>query len=442
MISTVEKEKKLTEIRNFLYLLQYDFNYTLTEISEFLNTHSGSKLKLNKGDISKIQSNKIKFSRSIDKLILIHELLSIEIGKIKQGDVIDESTDAQSVAQKNTNHVFNSANEKSKEASFNLFQLFVEKVFPIKYRLFWVFLFFALISPTIPIVWAIKTNVWSGIDYPLNESYSTWLGEYIIAIINIMILLYYKELSYLMQFSEKYKKKAGKSGWQFVLFLLSVAFSYSLHQRFTTDQIFGWCEQSKGKLSWLGYYHMIFFSFQTWIFVNFIINLYLTGRIINDLKTNKQLMDNGLWFYSENIVKTFSNIIIKYGEILVVNSIYVLTFLYTIFISIDKIEAKKIPINTGLLELIGYSSAFLIFGIGFFWNFIVKPVINLLEYNKNKLIKNHPNNNNILALRTFPFDESPFRYLLISFLTVICIIIITVVSINLINRIIDSRLLF
>ncbi len=441
MLSNTEKEKKVNEIQKYLYLLQFDYNVTQSEIAELLNNNSGGKLNLNKGDISKIQSNKVKFNRSIDKLYLIHEILNEEIRKIKTLELNNE-IDIESINQLNVpNQFFNVEYDKDENIQFNLFQFFANKVFPNKYRYLWVFLLFILLSPGILIVWSFNTGVWSGIDYPLNESYSTWIGEFILAIINILILFYYQELSYLMQFSLKYRKLAGKYNWQIFVLILSFGFSWYFHHRFTTDQLFGWCESSSGTLSHLGYYHLMVFTIQIWILINFIINIYFTGKVINEIKEDQLFKQNGLLFYKKGVIKKLSNIIIKYGELLLVNGIYVLTFLYTIYHFIEKREANKIPVDTGLIELIGYVSIYLVFGIGFFWIFIVKPIINLLESNKKTLVQRYPNNNRISSLKIFSFEENPFRYILISFLSIISIVVISIISIILINRIINTELI-
>ena len=122
-----------------------------------------------------------------------------------------------------------------------------------------------MISPLVPIIWAMNSGVWEGIDYPLNESYSTWIGEFIFAIINIKILKYYSNFSYLLQFSENIKRKVSNYSWQLLLFIFSYAGSYYLHFRFTQDQLFGWCEKRIGILSWLGHYHTFVFAIQIWI---------------------------------------------------------------------------------------------------------------------------------------------------------------------------------
>lgn len=441
MLSNTEKEKKINEIQKYLYLLQYDYNVTQSEIAELLNNNSGGKLNLNKGDISKIQSNKVKFSRSLDKLQIILDILKKEIQKVKTLE-FDNEIDVESLNQLNVpNQFFYVEYDKDENIRFNLFQFFVDKVFPNKYRYLWVFLFFILLSPGILIVWAFKTGVWSGIDYPLIESYSAWIGEFVLAIINILILSYYRELSYLLQFSLKYRKHASNYNWQLLTLILSFGFSYYFHQNFTTDQLFGWCETNSGSLSNLGYYHLMVFTIQIWIIINFIINIYFTGKVINEFQENELFKQNGLLFYQKGVVKKLSNIIIKYIEVLLVSGIYVLTFLYTIFHFIEKREMGKIPVDTGLIELIGYVSIYLVFGIGFFWNFIVKPIINLLESNKKELIQKYPNNNRISSLNILPYDENPFKYVFLSFLAILSIVVISIISIILINRIINTELI-
>ena len=180
------------------------------------------------------------------------------------------------------------------------------------------------------------------------------------------------------------------------------------------------------------------FTIQIWIIINFIVNIYFTGKIIRDINENPILQQNGLLFYKKGIVKKLGNIIIKYGEILLVSGLYVLSFLYTIYHFIEKRELNKIPIDTGLIELIGYVCIYLVFGIGFFWIFIVKPIINLLESNKKGLIQKYPNNNRISFLNIFPYDQNPFKYVFLSFLAILSIVII---SIMLINRIINTELI-
>ncbi|RLD61973.1 MAG: hypothetical protein DRI95_13600 [Bacteroidetes bacterium] len=350
------------------------------------------------------------------------------------GDV--ESTDQLNVPDR----FFDVEYDKNENIQFNLFQIFVNKLFPKKHSLFWVFTFFIVLSPAIIVVWAFITGVWSGIDYPLSESYSTWIGEFVLAIINIMILSYYKELSYLMQFSTKYRRLAGNANWQILILVLSFGFSYYLHHNYTTDTLYGWCESDSGTLSYLGYYHSLVFSVQIWILINFIINIYFTKKIINEIRENELFKQNGLLFYKKGVVKKLSNIIIKYVILLLVTGLYMLTFLFTIYHFIEKKESFKVPVDTGIVE-IGYLSFYLVFGIGFFWVFIVKPIINLLESNKKKLIQRYPNSNRITSLKILPYEENPFEYLTIFFLAIVSIVVISVISIMLINKIINSELI-
>ncbi|MEN8120781.1 MAG: hypothetical protein ABFS35_10560 [Bacteroidota bacterium] len=440
MLSNTEKEKKINEIQKYLYLLQFDYNVTQSEIAELLNNNSNGKLKLNKGDISKIQSNKVKFSRSLDKLQLILEILKKEIQKVKSLELNNEINIEPTNQLNVPNEFFNIVYDKDENIQFNLFPFFVDKVLPNKYRLILVFLFFILLSPVVITIWAFNTGVWNGIDYPLSESYSTWIGEFVLAIINVLILSYYRELSYLMQFSCKYQKLAGNYKWQMFVLILSFGFSWYFHHNFTTDQLFGWCEKSSGILSKLGYYHLMVFTIQIWIIMNLIINIYFTGKVINDIGEYQPFKQNGLLMYKKGVVKKLSNIIIIYVKILLISGIYVLTFLYTIYRFIEKREMSMIPIDTGLIELIGYVSIYLVFGIGFFWFSIIKPIINLLESNKKDLIQEYPNNNIISSLNILPYNENPFKYVFLSFLAILSIVVISIISIILINRILNTEI--
>ena len=436
MLSNTEKEQKIIETQKLISVFQYDYNSTQSNIAKLLNRQSGGKLKLTKSDISKIQSGKVKFDRSIDKLLLINRILVQELKNIRQ----NKSNNSENKADKNnqiTDFDFFAREERKDAIKFSLFSLFVDKIFPGKYQLVWVYVFFTFLSPAILSFWAFKTGVWTGIDYPLKESYSTWLGELVLSLINILILRYYDEMGYLLHFETKFQEKTKNYFRQFLFLIFSILISFYFHKSFTKDNIFGWCEGNSGSLSVLGYYHILIFGIQIWIIFDFIVNIYFTAKIITALNENPVFQTNRLLLYKKGIVKKLSNIILIYAKILLTGGVYALIFLYTVYRFIELRTVNNIPLDTGALELIAYVIIYMFLGIGFFWFFIIKPVINLLEKSKQMLVSQYPENHRILSLKLLPFDENPFQYVFLSFCAILCIVTISIAGILLINRIVD-----
>jgi len=149
----------------------------------------------------------------------------------------------------------------------------------------WLFVIYVTITPLIPVVWAYFNDVLfknDEVDYPLSYSYATWLGDFFLgglviytikvymgmpklfdAILNDKILSN-RELSEKEAVEEKRRKvkyishKFEPSFIRYIILFISFGASWVMHDSFTKDKIFGWCELSVDSgLSYLGYYHLV-----------------------------------------------------------------------------------------------------------------------------------------------------------------------------------------
>lgn len=124
------------------------------------------------------------------------------------------------------------------------------------------------------IIIAVQTKVWSGISYPLSQSYTAWVGDFILSVSNFFILGYYT------------KNRSNPLKFSSASLILMTCFSISaiFHYLFVIDQMHGWCEiDATSGLSPLGYLHLIYSSIQLYIFIVFAysIGINLKSKSIN-----------------------------------------------------------------------------------------------------------------------------------------------------------------
>ena len=169
------------------------------------------------------------------------------------------------------------------------------------------------------IPWAINTNVWSGIDYPLQVSLHTWIGDILLGVCNGCILFYYQSIP--KAFNQIIQTKVITSGSvdtktfikttihyyrkgnRFLPYIFSMVVTLSMHYLYITDKKYGWTETGADTMfSPLGFYHMIYFFGEFSIFLIVFIKFYKTAKILRLLE---QHVNKG--FLNYNFVRLCKN---------------------------------------------------------------------------------------------------------------------------------------
>ena len=158
----------------------------------------------------------------------------------------------------------------------------------------------AIASAIIP--WAIYTEVWSGIYYSLYNSFHTWIGDIVLGATNALILYYY--LSFPRLFKRVYEFKIIDDGTSsfvslysyistkfynkkrhLIVVLISLLVAILMQYQWLIDLKHGWTETSPtGGISFLGYYHLVYFTLEVSILINFFINVFYTISLFRRLE--------------------------------------------------------------------------------------------------------------------------------------------------------------
>jgi len=214
------------------------------------------------------------------------------------------------------------------------------------------------------IPWSVITGVWNNIDYPLISSYTTWLGDIFLGIANYFIIVYYISLPHPPNYH------FNKNQYIFVL-LISFIVSIIFHFVFLVDSLYGWTEVSaSGGWSALGYYHIILFTLEFSLIINFFLSIrsYLKSNILENIQELNVLADLSIkGFYAMFFISIYLNILVftftKFSiehnavylqlimKILMYIPIYIVWFPLIFFLQlapiykIIKLEKRRIPIN-------------------------------------------------------------------------------------------------
>lgn len=208
---------------------------------------------------------------------------------------------------------------------------------------------FAIFSVVL-IVWANISGVWStDLDHHnthfLQSSWHTWVGNFLLACGNVLIILFYFEFPKLLEniynakviggdrrnFEEIYNSifVREKFKWlYFFIFCASFEIAWFLQSLWLQDNMIGWTEKEVlGQMSLLGWYHIVLFILQFSIAFSFLIN---TIKIIGlfrrlDLSINRGLLQYNvvrLCQYSAGGLKNLGDIILKILFVFAIFGIY------------------------------------------------------------------------------------------------------------------------
>ena len=149
------------------------------------------------------------------------------------------------------------------------------------------FTFYLFIYSVAVISLAMLTGVWDSIDYPLSQSYTVWIGYVFFAAAATFITLFNKNLFLLIVHANgnaaNLRKRLSSFKVRFGLLVFALLIASALHYTFLTDQLHGWCESQAGKLSLLGFYHLVLYAFNLWLSFLFIYYYTQVGKIIQSL---------------------------------------------------------------------------------------------------------------------------------------------------------------
>jgi len=203
------------------------------------------------------------------------------------------------------------------------------------------------------IPWAVDSGVWEGIDYPLSKSYITWIGNIIIGLSIIFIIRYYNAIPKAFQeiidkkifcdatcSMQKVKNGAillyAKSKYRYILFT-SFIISFFIHLTYLCgDNLYGWTEnESRNGFSYLGYYHMIYFTLMLSIVLNSFYGFYKTVRLfkkIESLVTKKEIRFNYIRLCKDNAggIKQLGDLSLKFNNIIFALGLYSSLLVFTI----------------------------------------------------------------------------------------------------------------
>ncbi len=307
--------------------------------------------------------------------------------------------------------------------------LFIYRVFGGSFTPLFTFYFF--IYCVVVLSLAVATGVWKGIDYPLSESYSVWIGYLFFASAATFITLFNKNLFRLLNFTngntEVLKKRLTSVKVSLILLILAVTISSALHYTFLTDQLHGWCESEPGKLSWLGFYHLVLYAFNLWIIFLFIYYYTNVGKIIKSLAETETNNEIGYCKNIKAILPVLSNLNIYYKLIVIAIGGFAMLFFATIILFMKKNHDYTLYlwqwVEIGILIIL-----YVGFGFVLYWRYFAKSISNFLIAERNKqLLKNYMNQQEMIYSLTLPSGPDEINQYAANILN----IIIWIVSIGL-----------
>lgn len=137
------------------------------------------------------------------------------------------------------------------------------------------------------IIWAVNTSTWSSIDYPLKSSYVTWIGDLVLAVVNIYIIKYLLSISEVFRWLNQTLgievENNQRSPRSYIVIILSAVASFLYHESFMLDNLHGWTEADVNSgLSGLGYFHAIYFWIEMSIVANFCVTAIFGTLVLGD----------------------------------------------------------------------------------------------------------------------------------------------------------------
>jgi hypothetical protein len=244
---------------------------------------------------------------------------------------------------------------------------------PINLYVFYVF-FYQLII----IIWAFISDVWDGIDYPLKESLSAYIGYLFYAICATQLTLFNFEYRKFILLSPAHKNNLFSKYFKFYTAIAALFFTFILHYNFLTDDLHGWCEKEKGIISTLGIYHFFISTFNLWIVFNFIYYFISFPKVLNLFDPTCFLTNKFEISFIEKVLKSISKINIIYKNIIISYGLFAILF----FVSIINFELNELSFNLELwqkFEIVMLTVIYLLFGFILYWKKFLEICNNFLS---------------------------------------------------------------
>ena len=287
--------------------------------------------------------------------------------------------------------------------------------------------FYFFIYCVVVISLGVATGVWKGIDYPLSQSYSVWIGYVFFAFAATFITLFNKNLFHILDFAngnaDILRKRLSSVKVRVILLFIAVVIASALHYTFLTDQLHGWCESQPGKLSWLGFYHLVLYAFNLWLTFLFIYYYTNVGKIIKSLAETDINITNGYCKDIKTILPILSSLNIYYKLIVIAYGGFSMLFFATTILFMKNNNDFTLYlwqwIEIGILIIL-----YVGFGFVLYWQYFAKNISNFLIAERNKqLLKNYTNQQEMVYALTLPSGPDEINQYVANILNIIIWII-------------------
>ena len=373
-------------------------NYVMKDNREFQNFHKDKKYK----------HSWMKFIEFIDYKLDIKKKKELERDSMLAETIInnDKITIEKDVDFVGENGISNKYDEKVEIIPKEHNQFFDPLLYiytKLKKNLLFVYLFILFFVWIVLIIWAIITNVWQNIDYPLSKSYTTWIGYPLLLLVILTIIKLYDSLSKLLDIAAKFEENSIRiqkiffnKNPKLIFLVVAILFSSALHISYLFDDMQGWCESSVGKFSALGYYNIIVFAFLLWIFFMFIYYIIMIKSIF--------ISDNPFYSSLSMTLKYISDINNFYKVMNIILGVYSLIFFITI-IALKNAQMFHTLFIWQYLELM-FLFAFVLFAFVIYWKYLFYKFCDFLINLKKKSKEYNLNNNELRIISNLSVDPN------------------------------------
>ncbi|MCF8294806.1 MAG: hypothetical protein K9I34_01980 [Bacteroidales bacterium] len=243
--------------------------------------------------------------------------------------------------------------------------------------LLWISLYYLII-----LLWAYFTDVLTGIEYPLSQSYAVIIGYPLFAIIMALFTTFYHYISELLglinqntgdSVVEQFKSPRIK----ILLAVPALFIAVYLHHTFLSDDIHGWCESESGVLSGLGMYHMVLYAFNLWAIFMFIFYFFNFRRIVNKLTDMLILKAIPKQYYIQHLIPAIGKLGMVYKLIIIFFGLFAILFFIGI-IQFIKREDLHTLFFWQWVEIFILVVLYMFFGFMLYWRFFHNNMLDFM----------------------------------------------------------------
>ncbi len=285
------------------------------------------------------------------------------------------------------------------------------------------FLFFFVIYDVVIIALSWLTHSWTGIDYPLSNSYTVWIGYVFFAAAATVFSLFNQKFSCLLNFvgysGESILHRFSVQRNKVLFLMLAVLVSGGLHYTFLSDDIHGWCETAPGSISILGVYHILLYAFNLWIVFLFIFYLMHIGSVIKAIGEASGNSKSDRLNFTKELLPVFSALNTYYKILSLCFGGFSILFIITTvqFFKDSKIDTPFFWhwVEIGILVIL-----YVVFGFILYWQFFVPHISNFLISERNKqLLHSSLNKHEVLSAITLPVTPDEINKPTSGYLTIL-----------------------